>query len=179
MPGRALGLPLRIRQARRGRRVLFRHGHTFQDARRRRGRQPRASGGHQRRARDGEFEQSTYTTLHVPFSLPCPGRSNQTIARSLPADNPPSQIFGKKDNHVPPAGRDLIRRALHDAGASFSFYEAAHAQHAFIRDELSKGRYDPAVSRVCFEMLLELFARALRADLGPRDGGGEGVEDVC
>lgn len=89
------------------------------------------------------------------------------------------QIFGKKDNHVPPAGRDRIRNTLHDAGVCFSFYEVAHAQHAFIRDELSKGRYDPFVSRVCFEMLLEVFGRTLRAGLGPRDGGGEGVVDVC
>ena len=37
-------------------------------------------------------------------------------------------IFGKKDNHVPPAGRDLIRRALHEKGVCFSFYEVAHAQ---------------------------------------------------
>jgi carboxymethylenebutenolidase len=51
---------------------------------------------------------------------------------------PNSQIFGKKDTHVPPEGRDLIRKTLHDAGVTFSFYEPAWAQHAFIRDELSK-----------------------------------------
>jgi len=38
------------------------------------------------------------------------------------------QIFGQKDNHVPPAGRDLIRKTLHEKGISFSFYEVAHAQ---------------------------------------------------
>lgn len=38
------------------------------------------------------------------------------------------QIFGKKDNHVPPEGRDLIRKTLHEKGVSFSFYEVAHAQ---------------------------------------------------
>lgn len=42
------------------------------------------------------------------------------------ADN--IQIFGKKDNHVPPEGRDLIRKTLHDAGVNFSFYEVAWAQ---------------------------------------------------
>ena len=89
------------------------------------------------------------------------------------------QIFGKKDNHVPPAGRDLIRKTLHEKGICFSFYEVAHAQHAFIRDELSKGRYDPFVSKVCFEMLLEVFGRTLKGDLGPRDGGEEKIEDVC
>jgi len=37
-------------------------------------------------------------------------------------------IFGKQDNHVPPAGRDLIRKTLHEAGVRFSFYEHAWAQ---------------------------------------------------
>lgn len=54
----------------------------------------------------------------------------------------PPQIFGKKDTHVPPEGRDLIRKTLHDAGVVFSFYEPAWAQHAFIRDELSKYVHD-------------------------------------
>jgi carboxymethylenebutenolidase len=42
-----------------------------------------------------------------------------------------SKIFGKKDNHVPPEGRDLIRKTLHDAGICFSFFEAAWAQRGF------------------------------------------------
>ena len=37
-------------------------------------------------------------------------------------------IFGKKDNHMPPAGRDLIRQNLHEKAVCFSFYEVAHAQ---------------------------------------------------
>jgi carboxymethylenebutenolidase len=49
---------------------------------------------------------------------------------------------------------------------------------AFIRDELSKGRYDPAISGICFQMLLELFGRVLRTDLGPL-GGANPVENVC
>ena len=40
----------------------------------------------------------------------------------------PLQIFGKKDNHVPPQGRDLIRRTLHEKGVVCSFYEIAGAQ---------------------------------------------------
>ncbi len=50
---------------------------------------------------------------------------------------------------------------------------------AFIRDELSKGRYDPAISGICFQMLLELFGRTLSSDLGPREGGEQKVENVC
>lgn len=38
------------------------------------------------------------------------------------------QIFGKNDNHVPPEGRDLIRKVLHEKGVLFSFYEVAWAQ---------------------------------------------------
>ena len=52
-------------------------------------------------------------------------------------------------------------------------------QDAFIRDELSKGRYDSATAKICFEMLLELFSRTLRSDLGPRQGVEAEVEDVC
>lgn len=42
-----------------------------------------------------------------------------------------SQIFGKRDTHVDPAGRDLIRKTLHKAGVTFSFFEAAWAQRTF------------------------------------------------
>jgi hypothetical protein len=49
---------------------------------------------------------------------------------------------------------------------------------AFIRDELSKGRYDPAIAGICFQMLLELYGRVLRSDLGPPESAGE-LEHVC
>jgi len=88
-------------------------------------------------------------------------------------------IFGKQDGHVPPEGRNLIRRILHEKGVCFSWYEVAGAQHAFIRDELSKGRYDPAVAGVCFQMLLEVFERCLKTDLGPRERGEQEIENVC
>ena len=50
---------------------------------------------------------------------------------------------------------------------------------AFIRDELSKGRYDPAITGICFEMLLELFGRMLKSDLGPKEGAELKIENVC
>ena len=50
---------------------------------------------------------------------------------------------------------------------------------AFIRDELSKGRYDPYISKICFDMLLELFSRTLKSDLGPHAGDGQVIENVC
>jgi dienelactone hydrolase len=88
-------------------------------------------------------------------------------------------IFGKRDGHVPAEGRDLIRQTLHQAGVEFSWYEVAGAQHAFIRDELSKGRFDPGVAGVCWEMLEEVFQRRLKFDLGEEEGGKGEVEDVC
>lgn len=88
-------------------------------------------------------------------------------------------IFGVRDTHVPDAGRDLIRAKLREAGCVFGWHEFAWAQHAFIRDELSKGRYDPAVTKACFEVLLELFGRALRTELGERVDEGGKVEHVC
>ena len=87
-------------------------------------------------------------------------------------------IFGKRDNHVPAEGRDLIRKTLQEAGLDFSWYEVAGAQHAFIRDELSKGRFDPRVSGVCWGTLEEVFERRLKIDLG-EEKETEGVEDVC
>ncbi|KAJ4286414.1 hypothetical protein N0V90_013113 [Kalmusia sp. IMI 367209] len=107
------------------------------------------------------------------------GKNDDSLARAKDIKGELVMIFGKLDNHVPPEGRDLIRKTLHEAGVTFSFYEHAWAQHAFIRDELSKGRYDAALSGICFEMLKELFNRTLRSDLGPRSGEDLEVEDVC
>ena len=72
----------------------------------------------------------------------------------------------------------MIRQKMRESGTTFSFHEFAHAQHAFIRDELSKGRYDPAITKVCFEVLLEVFGRCLKTDLGPREGE-KPLEHVC
>lgn len=55
------------------------------------------------------------------------------------------QIFGKMDNHVPPAGRDLIRKTLHEAGVTFSFYEPAWAQRK-LSPLLSNGKCTDNVS---------------------------------
>lgn len=108
-----------------------------------------------------------------------PENSNHTIDKLGEIKGEVAMIFGIKDTHVPDPGRDLIRQKLRSAGVVFSFYEFAWAQHAFIRDELSKGRYDPAITKVCFEVLLELFGRVLKTDLGPRDGKPEKIEHVC
>ncbi|KAK1814697.1 hypothetical protein LTR12_010919 [Friedmanniomyces endolithicus] len=107
------------------------------------------------------------------------GQKDDSLQRVKDIKGETAMIFGKRDNHVPPAGRDAIRQALVNANVTFSFYELAWAQHAFIRDELSKGRYDPALAGICFQILLEMFGRTLSGDLGPREGDGGEVEDVC
>ncbi|ORY63978.1 dienelactone hydrolase [Pseudomassariella vexata] len=112
-------------------------------------------------------------------STEAPPNSNHTLDRLHEIKGEVAMIFGIKDTHVPGPGRDLIRQKLRDAGTVFSFYEFAWAQHAFVRDELSKGRYDPAITKICFEVLLELFGRTLKTDLGTRDDTPEKIEHVC
>ncbi|KAG6304006.1 hypothetical protein E4U09_002274 [Claviceps aff. purpurea] len=108
-----------------------------------------------------------------------PPSSNHTLDLFANLKGELSLLFGLKDTHVPDQGRDLIRQKLREAGVVFSFHEFAWAQHAFIRDELSKGRYDPAITKTCFEILLEVFGRILKTDLGEREGGPVELEHVC
>lgn len=68
---------------------------------------------------------------------------------------------GQLDGHIPFDGRTKVRQALNENGIVHSFIELAHAQHAVIRDELSKGRYDPAVTRLIYELAFDLFYRKL------------------
>ncbi|KAH9982489.1 dienelactone hydrolase [Lactifluus volemus] len=87
-------------------------------------------------------------------------------------------IFGKQDTHVPRSGRDLIRKTLEDASVPLSFLEV-QAQHAFIRDESSKGRWDAALTRSLFTFMMEVFERTVGRDLGPRVQDSMRVEHVC
>ena len=118
-----------------------------------------------------------YTAANT--SAEAPAGSTHTLDLLPRLKGEVAMIFGIKDTHVPDAGRDLIRLKLRQAGVVFSFHEFAWAQHAFIRDELSKGRYDPAITKACFEVLLELFGRVLKTDLGAHDGKAQKVEHVC
>ncbi|KAF9241324.1 dienelactone hydrolase [Melanogaster broomeanus] len=95
-----------------------------------------------------------------------------------PAVWPPLSLPVAKDTHVPRAGRDLIRTTLEDAHVPCSFLEV-QAQHAFIRDESSKGRWDAALTRSLFTFMLEVFERTVGRDLGPRIDVGGKVEHVC
>lgn len=84
-----------------------------------------------------------------------------TLARLSDVRGELLMIWGQKDPHVPEAGRRLIHERLTEAGVTFSWHEW-NAAHAFLRDEHSSGRYDPAVARLTWDLILDLFQRRLR-----------------
>jgi carboxymethylenebutenolidase len=53
------------------------------------------------------------------------------------------------------------------------------AQHAFIRDESSKGRWDAALTRSLFSFMMEVFERTVGRDMGPRVAKGGEIAHVC
>jgi carboxymethylenebutenolidase len=61
---------------------------------------------------------------------------------------------------------------------SVQFLEV-QAQHAFIRDEQSKGRWDGALTRSLFSFMMEVFERTVGRDLGLRVQDDQVAEHVC
>lgn len=60
----------------------------------------------------------------------------------------------------------------------YKFLEV-QAQHAFIRDEHSKGRWDAALTRSLFTFMMEVFERTVGRDLGPKLSLNKEPEHVC
>jgi len=111
------------------------------------------------------------------------GKNDDTLARVERGDLSGGRtelvmIFGKQDTHVPRAGRDLIRKTLEDANVTFSWLEV-QAQHAFIRDEHSKGRWDAALTKSCFNFMMEVFDRTIARDLGKHVAVSGEIKHVC
>ncbi|OCB91709.1 dienelactone hydrolase [Sanghuangporus baumii] len=110
------------------------------------------------------------------------GKNDDTLVRvrngDLKGKGELVMIFGKQDTHVPRSGRDLIRNTLEDADVPTSFLEV-QAQHAFIRDESSKGRWDAALTRSLFSFMVEVFERTVGRDLGPRVEQGGEIAHIC
>ncbi|RLV93078.1 putative carboxymethylenebutenolidase [Spathaspora sp. JA1] len=107
------------------------------------------------------------------------GKNDDSLKRCGEIKGELIMIFGCKDNHVPLEGRDLIRSELRSKNVELTFIEINDAQHAFVRDESSKGRYDPAITKNCFEWLLELFNRKLKLQYGDHDGKDVFIQDIC
>ncbi|TFK30488.1 dienelactone hydrolase [Coprinopsis marcescibilis] len=110
------------------------------------------------------------------------GKQDDTLVRvrrgDLTGRGEVMMIFGKQDTHVPRPGRDLIRQTLEDANVVSSFLEV-QAQHAFIRDEHSKGRWDAALTHALFGCMMELFERTVARDLGTCSNVAADAEHVC
>ena len=66
-------------------------------------------------------------------------------------------IWGEADPHIPPEGRETIRRALDGAGVRYAFGHYP-AEHAFMRDE--GPRYDPEATDWAFAETIAFFRRA-------------------
>ncbi|KAL0483169.1 carboxymethylenebutenolidase [Acrasis kona] len=106
------------------------------------------------------------------------GKKSDSLVRCKEITGELLMIFGKQDTHIPTDGRQLIYNTLTKDNVIFSWCEY-QAQHAFIRDESSKDRYDAALSRVCFESMMELFKRTIWLQRGEAESGHEKIEHVC
>lgn len=82
------------------------------------------------------------------------GQKDDSLARCSEIKAELAMIHGTLDNHVPPEGRDLIRKTLRDTGIIFSWYEPAGAQrkcHIFVSGAWDLGRsWDAADNTRCF-----------------------------
>ena len=67
-------------------------------------------------------------------------------------------IWGKQDNHIPAAGRQLVCQKLTDANLNFTWHEF-NGQHAFMRDEGE--RYDPQLQLMGYQLAIQMFGRTL------------------
>jgi carboxymethylenebutenolidase len=95
------------------------------------------------------------------------GMSDNTIDRLSEIKAEMLMIWGRQDPHVPPEGRALIHQSFAASGVTFTWHEF-NGQHAFMRDE--GYRYDPALARLCYNVVIELFQRRLgEGDLAATD----------
>lgn len=88
------------------------------------------------------------------------GRADDTLARMGELEAETLFVFGRRDPHVPFAGREVIRARLEEVGARYEWHEV-EAAHAFLRDE--GPRFDPALFLQAVGWTLALFGRTLHA----------------
>lgn len=86
------------------------------------------------------------------------GKHDDTLDRIGEITGEMLMAWGRQDPHVPREGRRLIYEAMNDAGVNLQWHEFNGA-HAFLRDE--GPRYDPALARLAWTLVLELFGRTL------------------
>lgn len=96
------------------------------------------------------------TDLHINN---IPNKPNQhSMERLADIKGELMMIWGKQDNHIPAAGRQLVHEKLAEANLNYTWHEF-NAQHAFMRDE--DPRYDAELATVGYQMTLQMFGRSL------------------
>ena len=86
------------------------------------------------------------------------GKADDSLARMSDLKAETLFVWGRRDPHVPFAGRQAIRERLEAVEARYEWHEV-DAAHAFLRDE--GPRYDPALFLQSVGWALALFHRAL------------------
>jgi carboxymethylenebutenolidase len=86
------------------------------------------------------------------------GMNDNSLERAVEIKGELLHIWGRQDPHIPLEGRNLIHARLEEVGARFQWIEV-NGQHAFLRDE--GPRSDPALARLCYEFVFDLFSRKL------------------
>lgn len=96
------------------------------------------------------------------------GKNDDTLDNLKKITGELVMIWGKEDKLIPLEGRATIYLALTAADIKFQWHEFQNG-HAFVRDDdiysLTKhperNRYDPAITKICFDIIVELFKRKL------------------
>lgn len=99
----------------------------------------------------------------------CPARAETSSAR-------PSRTRTSRPRY---ARRPLLTPYRWLTRPWFVQFIEVQAQHAFVRDEQSKGRWDAALTRSIFGFMMEVFERTVGRDLGERVDDGSKIEHVC
>jgi carboxymethylenebutenolidase len=86
------------------------------------------------------------------------GKCDDTLNRIAEVNAPMLFVFGRQDPHIPLEGRRIIQAKLEEVGAIYEWHEF-NAAHAFLRDE--GPRYNPALARVSFSLLLRFLEESI------------------
>jgi len=89
------------------------------------------------------------------------GEKADTLARLNDVKGEVVMIYGRQDPHIPDAGRLKVYEAFQKSSVRHSWFEFQDANHSFLMDNDPKGRYDPGVSKLCFQIVFDLFHRTL------------------
>lgn len=94
---------------------------------------------------------------------------DDSLARCAEIKGELVMIYGRQDPHVPAEGRDAVRAALAAANVNFTWLEL-NAQHAFMRDENSYGRYDGELALMTYNLAIQTLTK--RVHPGAAAAGG-------